>query len=359
MKHTQTLLVAAISAPALLAFALPREAIRFAPSEGAAVKKSFETITRLTMDDMSMTMNGSDMGMAPEMEMDVVSTSTVTVNDVFVAVADGVPAKLKRTYESIGTDINVEMSIDMMGETQENDSSGTGSSELEGETVLFAWDADAEEHDVTFADEEGDEELLVGLVEDMDMRGLLPEDEVSEGDEWDIPLTVLPDILAPGGDMHLDIEMDGMEGAGMAGGGMDPTMMSNMREMFGDLLEGEATGTFSGTREVDGVRVAVIDFTIDISTARDMSDMMEEMMGENLPVEVDMSVERVDIEFTMTGSGTLLWNLKGGHLHSFELTGETTIAMDMEVGLDMSGQSMSMETSMEMSGTVEQTVKTE
>ena len=159
--------------------------------------------------------------------------------------------------------------------------------------------------------------------------------------------------------MVLDIEMEGMDAGGMPGGGMDPSMMGDMRKMFGDMLEGEATGHFAGTRDVDGTRVGVIELTLDINTARDMSDMMEDLMGENLPVEMEVNIERVDIEFSMQGKGTLLWNLSGGHLHSFKLTGDSTIAMDMEIGLDMGGQTMSMETSMEMSGTVEQTVATE
>ena len=41
-----------------------------------------------------------------------------------------------------------------------------------------------------------------------------------------------------------------------------------------------------------------------------------------LGMEMEMEYNSADMEFELEGEGTLLWNLVGGHLHSFELTGE-------------------------------------
>jgi hypothetical protein len=189
----------------------------------------------------------------------------------------------------------------------------------------------------------------------MDLRALLPKDEVSEGDSWDLPLVSLIDILGPGGDLKLDFEMDGQE----VSGGPPPEMMVNFREMMGDMLEGEATATFAGMTEVDGARLAVIEIEIEIDTAKDMSELIMELMGEELPEGMDFNLDRVDVEFAYEASGQCLWNVAGGHAHSLSLEGEAVIAMDMEINMDFGGQSMAMEMSMEMSGEMATEMETE
>ena len=345
---TYATLALALAAPALLALRPLGTTISFAPGDGSSVTKTFISTVEFSLDDMSMLMNGEENPMMPSMEMDMNMVQTIIVTDEYGGTSDGQPQKLTRTYDSAGSEMEVEMVMDMMGQIQENDSSGSGSSALEGATVIFTWDADAGEYTKAFAEDSGgDTDHLDGLVEDMDLRVLLPDGEVSEGDEWDIDLPGLVDILAPGGDLVIDLEMDGAESAG----GPDPAMMSNVREMFGDMLEGSATGKFTGTRDEDGVNVAVIELEIEIDTSKDMSSFLEEMMGDQLPAEVEMTLDRVDVEFALQASGILLWDLRGGHVYSLVLEGDSAVSMDMEMSMDMGGQAMTFEMSMEMSGT--------
>ena len=49
-------------------------------------------------------------------------------------------------------------------------------------------------------------ELLKGLNEDMDLRALLPKDEVKVGDEWDIEVSGLASVIAPGGERKIKPE---------------------------------------------------------------------------------------------------------------------------------------------------------
>jgi hypothetical protein len=348
MKAKTTLLALAIGAPALISFTIPRDTISFAPKAGSSVAKTFVMKGEIEMDDMSFLMNGEDPGMTPDMEMTTTWEQTVSVTDEYTSMADGHPKKLSRSFDSIGQEIEVSTSVDMMGSVEDSDISGEGTSELEGKTVIFAWNADDEEFTASYPEgEDGDDDLLEGLDEDMDLRVLLPDGDVSEGDEWDLDLSGLTTLLAPGGNLHLDIEMDGEE-ASM--GGPDPSMMSNLGEIMGEL-EGEATGTYAGTREVDGVKLAVVKIKLDINTARDMTDMIEEMMGEGMPEGIEMSLDRGDIELTCEGEGTLLWNVGAGHAYSLESEFEMTMSMDVEMSMNM-GEEITIEVSTEMSGMI-------
>lgn len=354
MKHQTTFLATALVALPLAAFRPAAEKISFAPAEGATVTKTFTNTMSFGLDDMSMLMNGEENPMMPEIEMEMDVVQTVKVTDEYPKMGEGRPQVVKRTFDEISSEMNMDMTVEAMGQTQEESPTGSGSSDLEGETVTFTWDAEAGEYKVAFAEEAGDEELLANLVEDMDLRGLLPSGEVSVGDSWDIPLINLVDLLAPGGDLKVDMEMDGEDM-----GGPPPEMMSNVREMFGDMLDGEARATFKEMREIEGARMAVIDLDVTVDTARDMSEFIEELMGEEMPEGMEFTLDRVDVEFALEATGEMLWNLGGGHVHSLAMEGDSAVAIDMEMGMDFGGQSMTMEMNMEMSGTMKTTVETE
>jgi len=355
--RTRTLILGAlaVAAPLLVASKPSATKLTFSPAAGSSPTKTFSNSVEFALDDMTMLMNGEENPMMPQIEMDMAMESTVSVTDTYGSVSRGQPTKLTRTFDEISTEMDISMVVDAMGQVQEENPTGSGSSDLEGETVVFTWDADDDEYVVSFPEDEGDDDLLENLVEDMDLRALLPKDEVSEGDSWDLPLVSLIDILGPGGDLKLDFEMDGQE----VSGGPPPEMMVNFREMMGDMLEGEATATFAGMTEVDGARLAVIEIEIEIDTAKDMSELIEELMGEEMPEGMDFNLDRVDVEFAYEASGQCLWNVAGGHAHSLSLEGEAVIALDMEINMDFGGQSMAMEMSMEMSGEMATEMETE
>jgi hypothetical protein len=359
MKHQHHLLLAVLASPLVLSSGLTREKVHFAPAEGASVTKDFSLTGKFELDDMQVLMNGAENEMMPKMEMTMGWEQAVKVIDQYVKVAEGKPGELQRRYDDIGQDMKVDVSMEMMGQSQDQSMTGTGTSKLEGKTVAFRWDESAEEYTKAFEEgSEGDSALLEDLQEDMDLRMLLPSEDVSEGDEWDIPLTSLVDLFSPGGDLKMDIEMSGEDpGMGMGGPG-DPQLMSNMREMFGESVKGTATAKYTGMRDVDGQSCGVIEIKIDIESANDLKDKVEDMMGDKLPEGMSASIDSFDVTFTYEGGGELLWDLRGGHAKGLDLKGDVSLQMDMAMAMNV-GQEMNIEMSMDMSGTIEQKVTTE
>jgi hypothetical protein len=348
MKNKILLLAPALALPALLAFRSAPAMVNFAPAEGSVATKTFESIVELTLDSMDMTLNGQESPMVPDMDMSMTSKLKVAVTDEYVALRENAPKKLRRTFDDLGNSMSMSMQVEVMGNSNSSDKTVESESELEGKTVVFTWNEDEGKYTKAFESEGEDEEQLEGVLEDMDLRALLPKGEVAEGDTWNIDVKGLLPILSPGGDLKLvPTEADDMMEGGMPGVG-------SMSDWIGDLLEGEATGTFVGMREVDGVKVAVIKVEVDIQSARDMTSLvLDALENADMPPEVqNMEFEHVDVEFELEGEGELLWDASAGRARSFHMSGPTRVQMDMGMSIEVPGQgSMAIEQVMEMSGT--------
>jgi hypothetical protein len=355
MNTKKLLLLPLLCAPALLAFTLPGSRVRFAPAEGSSLTKTFENKGEFSLDHMSMTINGQESPAMPQMSMTLNTEQKVVVTDEYISNREGAPKKLKRRFDELGSDVAMSMKMEVMGESHDQDKTTKAKSQLDGKTVVFTWDADSKEYKKAFDPAMDNSELLKGLKEDMDLRALLPENEVKDGDEWDIDVKSLASVFGPGGNLSLVPE-------DAEGGGMDPGMtsgMSSMSEMLGDLLEGEAKGKFTGMREVDGEKMAVIKLTVKISSSKDMTDVVAEAMKKTkMPADMEMKFDHMDIDLKIESEGELVWNVAAGHAHTLELSGPVHINMDMAMKITPPGQgAMALEQRMEMSGTSNLAVK--
>lgn len=361
MNQPRLLLSSLVLAPALLAFAAPDTKVAFAVEEGTTLTRAVSTVVDLSLDDMQVLMNGQEPPMMPEMEINSTMTLELEVTDEMVSLREGAPKKLKRTFDSLSMLTETSMEMDMGGQTMDREMPMNAKSELEGTTVVFTWNADEGKYDASFEEDSGDKELLVGLVEDMDLRGLLPPSrEVAEGAEWKVDPSVLSTVLAPGGNLKLIPQMEGMEEM-MSGMNSD---MGSMSDWFQDTIEGEVTATFRGTRTEEGTTLAAIAIVVDITNAVDMTDLISERMAEmELPPEaqdMDIEFDHMDIELGLEGEGLLLWNVGAGRAQSFELSGDFTMAVDMAMSMTVPGMGdLDQEIAMEMSGTLNQNITIE
>jgi hypothetical protein len=345
-KHA---LLSLILVPALCATVAPSDQITYHPEEGSKLARKFEIKNDFSLDDFAMTMNGQPSPMPMEMTMDMTMTMAIEVTDRLVAVAEGRPGKLHRTFDELSSEGSFSVEMEMMPDGG-MEQSVTGSSELEGKTVAFVWNPESSTYDVAYHESEGDSKLLEGLDEDMDLRALLPKGEIEEGGTWEIDSKVFKSIVMPGGDLGIRPEDLDEEAMSMMAG-MDG--MSNLNEMFGDMFEGEAQGTYQGSEEIDGVRVAKIHVTIDISSSNDVTEMIREAIeGQEMPEGMQFEIDHADVDVAIEGEGTLFWDIAGGYAHSFELSGKMKMEMDSGFSIDMQGQSMDIGQTMAMSGTV-------
>jgi hypothetical protein len=316
--------------------------LSFHPENGLSLKRNFSSKQEITLDDMSMSMNGQPTPMPMEIDMNMNMSQTLEVVDVYKAVKDGRVEKLVRSFDTIESngDFNLEGGVP---EPQEKKISAK--TELQGKKVQFAREAGENEFKKSYTDSDGDEKLLEGLEEDMDLRGLLPEKEVSDGDTWKVELDTIKRILMPGGQLGLKPEKDGSDSDMM--GGMDD--VGDISQML-DELEGDATAEYKGSSEADGVKVGKVHLRFKIKSSKDMSDKVREAMAKAPDRGFEMEVDHMDVEVELEGEGDLLWNLAGGYAHSFEMSGKLKTTTDMGFKVNAQGKDMDIAQNMAMSG---------
>jgi len=341
-----------------LAFSLGSgEALVFQPQAGATLTKTFTTTSNLELDDLSLLVSGQDVGeMIGEIAISIEQEGKIEVTDTYKATAGGRPTELLRSFEALTASMNFDISPAPPAEMPQVESA----SELEGKSVLFKWNPEEEAYDRSFPDGEGDEELLEGLEEDMDLRFLLPGKEVAADETWTVELSELGLILMPGGDLRMmpkdaEVDREAME--------RFAELFSGFTEKYKDQLEGACTCTYKGTRDEDGVRVAEIAIELEVAAALDLTEILSEIVQQSIEEsgagdQVQFSFDSADLSMDFDGSGTLLWNPATGLVHAFQIGGDVGLSLDLAVGIEAMGESQDMDASLEMSGSMEQVLET-
>jgi hypothetical protein len=342
MNTAQALLLPVVPCSLLAVAFLPTaDSVSFRPAEGLSLTRTIEVTMQAELDDMETSMNGNPMPMPGDVSMTMTMSQAFTIVDTYGAVSDGGVGSINRLYQTLDAGGSFAMEMPMQEPTEMDIDS---SSDLEGKRVLFTKSDSG--YEASFPEGEGDDELLEGLEWNMDLTMLLKDGDVEVDETWDIDPNKLRILFMPGGDLKLRPDTD-MDMGGMPG--MD-SGMGNLADMFGEVT-GDAKATYVGMRDVEGTQCAVIQIALDISTANDLTDKVADAMSEQeMPEGMSMSVESMDVELSMEGEGTLLWNVGAGVAHSLQISATTTSLTDMAMAMDMQGQKMSIENSMTMSG---------
>ena len=341
MKSIRPALCSPIAA-LLLAGTSPDATIAFGPDEGTTLTKRFENRGTYDLEDLAFTVDGQDMSVLfGVLELSIDYRSGIALTDVYEKMAEGRPARLLRTYDEVTGGMEVSAGADGDSESEDMDLS----CELEGVTVLFELDEESGEYTLSYHEGDGEDEWLEDLEEDTDLRFLLPDGEVSDGDTWDVEVSAFGQLLNPGGE--LPVEFDGLESD-------DGDDMSDVFGQIGDgasdkleeLFSGECTATLVGVEE----GVASIAIELEIASAVDLTDVMEELMasigeesGEEMPIVFDIADMNLDVE----AEGTLLWDLEAGHAVSLTIGSDGVMGFDMAASAEMMDESSSVEAAVE------------
>lgn len=311
-RHAATLLCAS----AALSLGLrPADTPGFDPAAGSVVEKRFRSELRVSFESMSSTFDGQPVPAQylPEMEIEHHRHTSCALLDTYVAVADGVPTELRRTFEELEETQKFEIVV--AGSLDES-AEATGESPLEGLTVVFRRDGPDDEAQASLAAEsEGEtaviEPLLAGLVEDMDLRGFLPPAEHDLEERWDVGADAYGALFAPGGELALEYDQAGpwseLEG--------EPQLTGAAWARLAELVEAEESA------EGPGRRLARIELGGELEIRSERPTELE-----HIPVTQGRATERVRIALEL--EGFLLWDLAAGRFAALEVEAATRMEIE-------------------------------
>jgi hypothetical protein len=260
----------------------------------------------------------------------------LVVTDEVHSVADGRVLELERTYDEISA--GLEGSFE--SERVSGSATSTGSCEVEGSTVTFRWNGDEGLYEAT--GEELDDDVLEELVFDLDCTALLPNDAVTEGDEWTIDPEDFQDMLDP---------WDQLPWTWASSSEVPPAEGEVEPDVEVAESEGGVTAVFEGLRTEGGVQVAVIalDGTIEVDRNTDMSH--EDGYG--------LVEGHTESRETLEVAGKALWNVTEGRLRSLEVEVGFSAESSLRSVFQGGGQEFEMEVESTTEGTRRLTVSIE
>ena len=306
----------------LIALGLIASPLMFRPAPGSRLTKVLNSQWSVHLDELEISINGNAWwtGFTWNTEL----SHRIAITDTYLTVQGGRPIAFDREFKTISQDLENSLGGSAGWDVWEN---VHGTSELEGAIVQFRWEEGSYAKRFDPLDRHLSNALLDGLTEDMNLRVLLPKVPVAVGDEWEIDLASLPDLLSPGGYFAWTLESEGT--TRLLSESLDPALMGELRYVLGAMLEGHATVEYVG--EEGGY--SQLDLTIEIECAKDVDDLSElaTKIVEELADWGTIEIVRFDLEFALSAAGTAKWDTNRGHIFDLVLEGEVESAMDLEV----------------------------
>lgn len=278
-------------------------ALHFTAEDGTVLKRTFDAHAEYERTDVALSIDGEPVEGLEAAELSMDFDEHIAVSDDLRSVADGRPTVLVRTFD----ELSQETKFTSGEESQESSSS----SDLEGRSVRFQYEDG--DYAVETADdgEDLDEHVSHWLAEDMDLRRVLPDQDVSVGDEWELDPRLYLAFMWPGG--LLEFRDDGEEIS-------DQDRRMNQQTI--ERLQGTGTARLEEVRDEEGVRVAVIHVQLEVTTGCDgtLEGTVEAEEGEE---EQPYSIA-IEVEIERTIEGTILWDLDHGHARSADLQADAS-----------------------------------
>lgn len=330
--HRMQRLSFALGGLTVLSLAVPTpsgEGLAYAPPTDETLTKRVEWGTRLTTEQFELDLGGRVMNQGVGLERE--TTYTLEAEDRVLAHAEGRAGDLRRHF------------LELVREVEANDPAGDGTlqvaglgrttSPLQGHTVRFLWDEEAEEHGVSWDEDDvggGDDAWLEVLDEDLDLCAFLPGDTPEVGDRWTVEADAIAFLLGPGGDLRLEAERerddDRPEGA------VHIEVPSARLGAYPEGLEGSIDCQFLELVEDDGRRLAVVRVRAELRAEDDLADAM---------AEADPDGQQYDLakrSVSFLGEGDLRWDLDRQHAVAFDFEAELEQGLSSEWTMDLMGQ---------------------
>lgn len=290
----------------------------------------FELVTKHYLTTESMVFYKGGKETISQRVFDLRVEQTLRASDRLLEVGEGRPSKFRRYYDQTRLAITSEMSGS--GKTT-RDRNIQASGGVDGLGVVFTYVPEDDEYGRYYDALEGIEESLPVLGEDLGLRCVLPPTPVSVGDSWKLPVSVLEDVISPGGNLSFDLSE-----------AEDPNVARTVRlgtggylcDLFGGEEKGEVEATWTGIEEEEGRHLARIELVFDVTVSRDLAYLANTVRSKQ-EVRARTRIAEAPVTLELKGKGTVRWDLDRGRLFDTQgLSAEERVScrLHFDVGTD-------------------------
>jgi hypothetical protein len=150
------------------------DSIVFTAAKATTMRKTFDSSLEFELSSARMFLAEREL---PESRTRAFESSSSQVDsyvvvDEYLDVADGRPRELVRRFEGLQRHRKAHRATPKSPPSDEDE---TQESKLVGHSLRYAWNEKSGSYDMTWIGDAGDDELLDGLEEDMDLRAFLPD----------------------------------------------------------------------------------------------------------------------------------------------------------------------------------------
>ncbi len=316
-------------APLFLAFVPAADELRFDPKPGIEVGKKLDVNLELSVDDVSLEMNGQPL--PPEaigqlQDMTINLGVAVAVTEKLAGVKDGHATDLLRTFDTVK--VKAEAG---------NESKDESIDKMEGKTVRFLWDDKKSEYTKSWHECTGEDNILEALSPDMEVSALLPEKKVSKGDKWEVAGSKVLSLILPG------VQQGSIDLSKASMGGAESKAAQIMIDEIGPQLEEaikhlKVACEYQGSHEAEGQSLADVKLHMEGEIKIDLGPMFERIAEEESQGMKPDITAKVSLE--IKGDGTLSWNAATRMLQTYELDADLTLKLDADAQMNQGGQDM-------------------
>lgn len=317
---------------------------RWAPASGVGVEWRWHSESRHELEKVELVLDTGTSGeLRFEDEMpglEVRDVLEITVRDRIVERDEYDPTLLEREVVRARRGTNSDWEI--FGTSAEEDRIET-ISPFEGARLLFEWDPAAAEARARFApeaEEIADEELLVGLDEGLDLRGLVGFVPRKHGDSWQLDEDALLRLVRPGGEFAMvapEADFEGEHDSAAFGWLLGAALVAGKGEAWG-------RAEYERTTWDDGVRVARIALRGTVEGCGSVREALERLADTLGSGERWLEYgKRIEVEHTIRFKGILLWDLEAGRAHALTLDGKSEARLELGIEFEEFGPDLSLE----------------
>lgn len=299
--------LALLLAPCIFIAPQHEASIVFAPHAGSSIAKQVDIqlemrLTRLQLNDYEF--HGLD---GPTIRL----LTSARFADTHARIDGGRPIDYLRHFE----DISLKWASDGVREDV------FGFHPLSACSLRYRWQPDVQDYSTDLEEGRCRTLLLEGLIEDTDLRGLLPDSVVARGREWTAKGRPLVDALFG----PLELAFVGISKEN----GLECRARDILLRPFLERAEKQAElrCKYVESFEANGSRCAQITLCHADKYSLYITDQVNECLRASDPRldAYELSVEDFRLDWTVDGHGTLTWNVTEGHYESLDLEAEVEL----------------------------------